>query len=151
MVKNKRVMRLKIAEFDLSLLPAEARTPGRVAFREAVSQFLRKQFRQLGGVIETLVFGPDTIEVTWTPERGSSNGEAPDPLATIAAMFLMCGELREGVTLLRFLLSDEPDNPDVLYNLGMVLSDLGQIDEAVVRLRRLVVVAPAFSLRFCNS
>ena len=34
MVKNKRVMRLKIAEFDLSLLPAEARTPGRAAFRE---------------------------------------------------------------------------------------------------------------------
>ena len=74
MVKNKRVMRLKIAEFDLSLLPAEARTPGRAAFREAVSQFLRKQFRQLGGVIETLVFGPDTIEVTWTPERGPATG-----------------------------------------------------------------------------
>ncbi len=141
MVKNKRVMRLKIAEFDLSLLPAEARTPGRAAFREAVSQFLRKQFRQLGGVIETLVFGPDTIEVTWTPERGSSNGEAPDPMAPIAAM-LTRGELREGVTLLRFLLSDDPDNPDVLYNLGMVLSDRGQMDEAVVRLRRLVVVAP---------
>ena len=46
------------------------------------------------------------------------------------------------MTLLRFLLSDDPDNPDVLYNLGMVLSDLGQTDEAIVRLRRLVVVAP---------
>ena len=110
MVKNKRVMRLKIAEFDLSLLPAEARTPGRAAFRDAVSQFLRKQFRQLGGVIETLVFGPDTIEVTWTPERGSSNGEAPDPLVPIAAM-LTRGELREGVMLLRFLLSDDAGQP----------------------------------------
>jgi len=136
MVKNKRVMRLKIAEFDLSVLPAEARTPGRAAFRDAASQFLRKQFRQLGGVIETLVFGPDTIEVTWTPERGGG-----DPMIPIAAM-LTRGELQEGVTLLRFLLSDDPDNPDVLYNLGMVLSDLGQMDEAVVRLRRLVVVVP---------
>lgn len=137
MGKSTRVMKLKVAELDRSVLPLEARTPGRAAFHDAVSQFLRKQFRQLGGVIEALTFGPDAIEVWWAPERGG-----PDPLIPVTAM-LQRGELREGAVLLRLLLSATPDDPDLLYNLGLALSDLGQLDEAVTRLRRLSEVAPS--------
>lgn len=136
MAKNRRLLRLRLADFDLSLLASGARTPGRAAFNDAASQLLRRLFRQLGGVIEVLTFKPDALEVTWAPERG-----APSPIGAIAAL-LTRGELREGVLLLRFLASDEPDDPDVLYNLGMALSDLGQLDEAVVRLGRLTTVAP---------
>ena len=44
--------------------------------------------------------------------------------------------------LMELLLSDSPDDTNILYNLGMALSDLGKLDEAIRYLRHLVDLAP---------
>jgi len=52
------------------------------------------------------------------------------------------GEYREAILLLELLLSDQHDDPVLLYNLGMAYSDSGVLDRALVYLRRLMAVAP---------
>ncbi len=52
------------------------------------------------------------------------------------------GEYREAIFVLELLLSGEPDDPTLLYNLGMAYSDTGALDRAVALLRRLMAAAP---------
>jgi hypothetical protein len=59
MPKKTRLLRLKLADIDPSLLPDGVRPSSTSAFQDAVSQLLRKQLRQIGGLIELLAFTPD--------------------------------------------------------------------------------------------
>jgi tetratricopeptide (TPR) repeat protein len=52
------------------------------------------------------------------------------------------GELEQAVPLLDFFLKANPDDTDVLYNLGMALSDLGRLDEAKKHLQHLLELQP---------
>jgi tetratricopeptide (TPR) repeat protein len=52
------------------------------------------------------------------------------------------GQQREAILLLKLLLSDDGDNPQLLYNLGMANSDTGNLDRAVLQLRRLMGIEP---------
>jgi tetratricopeptide (TPR) repeat protein len=124
--------------FDVTLLPSEARTPGTAVFREAVNAFLQEAFRGFGG--RATIFVDDRrIAVSWNPDPTPS-----DPLEVIAGK-LREGRTAEGIQLLQFLLSRQPDDVNILYNLGMALSDAGRLDEAVTHLRRAVELAPAFA------
>ena len=58
-----------------------------------------------------------------------------DPVE-IAVGKLKRGQYREGIQLLELVRSRTPDDPAVLYNLGMALSDPGQLDRAVGHLAR---------------
>ena len=129
---------LALANFDVPLLPLEARTIGTPAFREAASRFLQKHFEGFGGWA-TIAVTSELIEVRWTPSSEKAN-----PLEGAVAM-LQKGEYAPAVMTLRFLLSGQPDDVDVLYNLGMALSDMGQLDEALLWLRRAVGLSPAFT------
>lgn len=53
------------AAFDVTLLPAEARTPGTPAFREAVNAFLQQAFQGFGGRV-TILVDDARIAVTWS-------------------------------------------------------------------------------------
>jgi len=130
----KRVLNLKLARFDPSLFPQEARR--RVKLADAVSQWLRKHFRPFGGVISLLTFTPDEVRVEWIP------GSESDTRGPLAAM-LQRGEVREAIILMELLLSDDPDNTEILYNLGMAHSDTGALDRSIVVLRRLLALEPA--------
>jgi len=129
---------LALENFDVSLLPPEARTLGTPAFREAASRFLQGHFEGFGGRA-TIAVASEQIEVHWTPSSEKAN-----PL-TAAISMLEKGEYAPAVLTLRFLLSVRPDDVEVLYNLGMALSDTGQLDEAVSRLQRAVELAPTFA------
>jgi len=121
----------------VSLLPQDARTLGTPAFREAAGRFLQGHFEGFGGRA-TIAVSSKQIEVHWTP-----SSEKASPLAGAVSM-LEKGEYAAAVMTLRFLLSVQPDDVEVLYNLGMALSDTGQLDEAVSWLRRAVELAPTF-------
>jgi tetratricopeptide (TPR) repeat protein len=136
MPKKTRLLRLKLADIDPSLLPADARSRGASAFHDAVSGLLRKQLRQIGGLIESLAFTPDEVQVAWQPGRTGA-----DPLPPIVRM-LEQGQHREAILLLELLLSDDRDNRDLLYNLGMATSDTGDLERAVTTLRRLLTLEP---------
>ena len=52
------------------------------------------------------------------------------------------GEYKQAIFVLELLLSDRPDDPVLLYNLGMAYSDTGNLNHAVVLLRRLMAQEP---------
>jgi Flp pilus assembly protein TadD len=55
---------------------------------------------------------------------------------------LQDGKQAEGIQLLEFVHSNRPEDPAVLYNLGIALSDAGRLDRANECLRRAVELNP---------
>lgn len=129
---------LKTDDFDVSLLPLDARQRGSTAFREAVTAYLSAEFQRFGGS-NSIVINEDVIEVSWTTE-----GQSAGALAQIVDK-LKRGEYPRAITLLRLLLSGLREDANLLYNLGMALSDTGKLHDAVNHLRRAVTVAPDFT------
>ena len=115
--------------FDTGLLPEAARQVGTAAFREGVSDFLWAQFEGFGGHA-TFKVDDETISVVWNPDE-----RRPDPMTVIVER-LQRGNQAEGIQLLELLLSSRPEDPQVLYNLGLALSDAGRLERAEQCLRR---------------
>lgn len=122
-------------DFDKELLPVQARTPGTDAFVKAVNEYLRKEFSGFGGKARFVVTDK-AVEVTWSPDP-----KGQDPLEAAVAL-LRRGEYPRAVQTLEFLKSARPQDPTVLYNLGMALSDMGRLARAEEMLRSLVSVSP---------
>jgi tetratricopeptide (TPR) repeat protein len=59
-----------------------------------------------------------------------------------ALKHLNSGRLREGMEILENLVGNEPENVNVLYNLGMCYSQLGSIDKSIETLEKCVRLAP---------
>jgi tetratricopeptide (TPR) repeat protein len=55
------------------------------------------------------------------------------------------GELREGQRILESLRREQPDNPAVLYNLGMCYSEQGELEASIEALERCVELAPDYT------
>ena len=122
--------------FDTSLLPSASRQAGTPAFREAVNEFLATEFKGFGGHA-TIRVDDQTISVIWNPDS-----QRPNPMAAIVQK-LQQGKQAEGIQLLEFLLSNHADDPVVLYNLGLALSDAGRLERAEQCLRQAVELNPA--------
>ena len=131
-----RKLTLRIDEFDRQLLPASVRGGKPAVRHNAMSDFLRQQFRTLGGRIQKIEYTPTEIHVTWLEDLYATN-----PVKPIVSM-LERGAYSEAIILMKLLLSDSPDDTNILYNLGMALSDLGRLAEAIGYLRHLVDLAP---------
>jgi tetratricopeptide (TPR) repeat protein len=121
--------------FDLNLLPEAARQVGTPAFREAVNAFLAGEFKGFGGHA-TIRVDDQTISVVWNPDS-----LRPNPMAMIVQK-LQQGKQAEGIQLLELLLSNHPDDPVVLYNLGLALSDTGRLERAEQCLRQAAELNP---------
>ena len=135
-----KLMKLKIPadEFDRSLLPLDARQPETAAFADSVTAYFKGEFDRFGGSTSVQVEN-EMIEVNWTTER-----EPADVLAEIIVQ-LKRGKYAGATTLLRLFCSLWPNDANILYNLGMALSDTGKVNEAVSHLRRAVTIAPDFT------
>ena len=114
-----------IDSLELSLLPPEARRPGTEAFRKALTSLIEEDFRGFSGWARILV-DDRAVRVAWSPKP-----EAPDPVA-LAIERLRGGDIKRGVQLLKLILPSRPEDRDVHFNLGMALSDQGQIGRAHV-------------------
>lgn len=126
---------LAIDDFVKFLLPEGDAQVGSDRFKIAVGRFYAEQFEPLGG--EVIVAVDDKkIHVQWIP-----NEVAKDPFGYVIDL-LQHGEYDEAVPLLQTFLAANPDDVDTLYNLGMALSDLGDLEEAKRHLSRLVELAP---------
>lgn len=126
---------IPLSDIDKSLLPPHARTAGTDTFREEVSKLFQRDFAQFGGWAKIAV-DAESARVTW---RADPN--APSPIEIVAEK-LERGEHQDAIRLLEWLRLRQPDNVEVLTNLGMALSDVGQLDRAELHLRHAVVVAP---------
>jgi tetratricopeptide (TPR) repeat protein len=128
---------ISVADLDTSLLPEPARVPNTDAFRDAVTDLIRSEYRQLGGRARVVVDdNAGTIQVTWRPGAGQ-----PDPL-DVAVAKLRSGEYQEAVRLLEVIRFQQPLRSAVFYNLGLALSDMGRLDSAVQHLRTALALAP---------
>ena len=133
---RKRTLTLPLNEFDRQILPASVRGGKPAVRHDAMSTFLRQQFRRLGGTIQKIEYTADEIQVTWIEDLTTA-----DPINPIVRM-LTQGDLSEAVILLKLLLSDDPDNTNILYNLGMACSDMGALDQAIRHLSHLEELEP---------
>jgi tetratricopeptide (TPR) repeat protein len=55
------------------------------------------------------------------------------------------GNYSEGMVILQELLKSDPDNTDILYNLGMCYSQMGLINKSIETLEKCLQVAPGFT------
>ena len=123
--------KISIDDFDFTLLSSSPGERGSPAFRGAISKYFQEQLKGFGGKA-TITVGNEVIEVNWIPSKPTD-----DPLDMIVEM-LEKGDYTQAIIMLKLLLSTRPDDPNILYNLGMALSDMGKLEEAVVYLNKAV-------------
>ena len=126
---------LALNENTLNLFPKAIGQEGD-AFKEEIVRRTRKAFNHLDGVIKSLAVSEMMVEVDWQDDR-----KKPGYLEKIAQL-LTRGNYEDGIFLLELFLSESPDDPVLLYNLGMAYSDQGVMPRAVDLLSRLADVEP---------
>jgi Flp pilus assembly protein TadD len=125
---------IPLEEFDKNLLPEQARDTSSEAFQAAVVAFFQCELQQAAKWIQVSV-DEHVIRVGWRKNASI------DPLQ-MAVERLKTGDYARGVQMLRLALRLKPNDAKVRYNLGMALSDLGQLDEALAHLRQAAEVVP---------
>jgi Tfp pilus assembly protein PilF len=130
---------LRLQDFDLSRLPisAEALRADSDLLAQAISQYYTEVFRTVGGVANVAVAN-GAVHVSWFPQAG----EPRKLLFDHAMSLLRKGSHRQADPILHSLHARYPDDPQILYNYGMLLSDQGRLEVATAMLGHLVEVAP---------
>lgn len=126
---------ISIDDFEKTVLPSNARTPGTDEFSEEVSRFFQKEFAAFKGNVR-IVVDAQKIQVSW-----QSDPNKPHPMQAVKEK-LERGELPEAIRLLEILRRYQPNDVFIVYNLGVALSEAGQFDKAEQHLRHAVDVAP---------
>lgn len=128
-----------VSDFDLKKLPMDAallrEDPEMLA--SAVQAYYEECFRKLGGSAAIAV-QDGVVSVAWYPKTGDAAGQIFDH----ALNLLRQGDRRTAEPLLRALIARDANHGDALYNLGMLLSDQQQLEEAIRLLRRFVDLVP---------
>ena len=133
MSKKPFFYKLPLSRFDVNLLPPEARAIGTDAFKDAVIAHFTNQYGSKGEAV-VVVVDDEEISVLTLPE-GS------DPLEFVMTM-LQSGRIKEAAPYLESMTKVDPENAQILYNLGIAYSELGQFDEAIIRLKKAVRIEP---------
>ena len=128
-------VQIALAEFDRDQLPPSQRDLSDEAYREAVRDHLAGQFAGEGGAAQ-IVVTEDRIILRWTD---STEGQS---LESLGVEQLKAGNWEKGVATLRIALERDPDSHEALFNLGMALSEGGEMQEAVEVLEALLARYP---------
>ena len=134
-MKRKYNLSLELNENTLALFP-KAIGQESDEFKEEVVQRVRGTFDYLEGVIQSLSVSETMLKINWQADLKGTGY-----LEKIASL-LTKGNYEDGILLLELFLSAEPDNPDMLYNLGMAYSDQNNMERSVDLLSRLVDIEP---------
>lgn len=126
---------MSVNDFDKSVLPPHARTPGTDEFAHEVSQFFQKEFAEFTGRARIAVDAKH-IEVSW-----QSDPNEPHPMQLVHRR-LEAGQHAEAIELLEKLRRYQPNDWTILYLLGMALGDVGRAAEGEQVLRKAVAAAP---------
>ena len=118
---------IPIADFDLGLLPATARTIGSQAFEEAVLTYFMRQYAGKG-INAGVAMDNRVIRVTLFPEHSRS-------LLDHAVALMREGKLDEGAEILAWMRENAEPGVGVLYNLGIAHSERGRFHAAIEALK----------------
>jgi len=102
--------------------------------RNIITDQVRAAFNNLGGVIQTISVTNEKISLDWNADLSK-----PNDLNKIAAL-LSEGNYMEGILLLEFFRSESPNDPDLLYNLGMAYSDQNKLSRSIEILSHLLKI-----------
>ena len=131
------VFTFPLDDFDLAKLPVDPEVlrskPGML--KEAVSNYFSSQFKTIGGEAH-ITIRQNTVTLRWVPESGLAG------LVEHGIALLQKGDYGTGMVLLQSALYQEPDNPSILFNLGMAYSDKGNLAEALALLSKLTSLEP---------
>lgn len=133
MSKQPFSFKLPLSRFDVNLLPPNAREIGSDSFDDAVVEHFVAQYAAKGQTAIVMI-DDDEISVVTLPNDS-------DPLEFVMTM-LQSGRLKEAVPYLERMAKTDPENVQVLYNLGIAHSELGHFDEAIIRLEKAVRLNP---------
>ncbi|MFT2722384.1 tetratricopeptide repeat protein, partial [Deinococcus sp. A31D244] len=126
---------IPVQDFDVELLPLAARVSGSPEFRQAVVERITREYEPFTDRVEVEI-DDQTITVTaWPKEAGI------DPVDVGIAQ-LQDGDLAGGAQTLEALVTAQPMNPAILFNLGMAKSDLNETADAIRYLARFLTVVP---------
>jgi tetratricopeptide (TPR) repeat protein len=131
------VFEIAVSDFDLKLIPAEARSPGTEEFDSAVKNFYEEQLRKIAAEY-SVSLESGTIRVTWR-----SSSMHPDALDE-AVDALKRGDYGSGVQILELLAPSRPQDAMLHYNLGMAYSDLGKLSQSVEQLKKALEIDKNF-------
>lgn len=126
---------LELNENALMFFP-DAVGKDQVAFRESVTKRVRGAFDHLDGVLQSITVSDTLLRIVWLNDQNKSSD-----LNKIAKI-LSKGNYPDGILLLELFLSNEPEDPDLLYNLGMAYSDQNNLDRSIALLTKLVEKEP---------
>lgn len=132
----------KLADFDLKLLPVDAGLlkADESMLKSAVREHLRGVFKQLPGAVR-LTPQDDRVSVMWVPQKYQDL----ESMMALVIDLLNQRAFAQAEPILRTLFFRYPDDPRVLFNLGMMLSDQGELKEACEVLSRLTRKDPDFA------
>ena len=131
---------ISLEDFDLSRLPVDQALlkADKSLLASTVQAYYEDCFRNLGGST-SIVIADGKVSVTWFV-----GGEKLEQAVLDHAVNLLNQrEFSAAEPLLRSILAHEPKNGAALYNLGMMLSDAGRLDEAIECLEDLVELRDA--------
>ena len=128
------VFSIRVEDFDLNLIPAEARKAGTEAFNQAVGAYYGTLYGAQG-MSAFVNVGQQEIRVVAIPQSGMSPFE-------FALSLLNDRKIDDAVVLLEALKPHAPEDSNILYNLGIAYSELGRIPEAIAELEHSVKADP---------
>ncbi len=131
------VFTFPLDEFDLDKLPVDPAIlrSNLGLLKEAISTYYSNIFKTIGGEAQVSI-RQNTVTVRWVPTSGLAG------LVEHGVALLQKGDPGTGMRLLQSALCQEPDNPSILFNLGMAYSDMGNLSEALALLSKLTSMEP---------
>lgn len=127
---------LPIHQFDLQLLPPNARSIGSSAFKDAVIAHFVSKYVANG---EQAVVSVDDKEI-----HVVSFPATLEPHDYVQSL-LRSGRIKEAVPYLESMAETYKTDSETLYNLGIAYSELGRYEDAVMRLKKAVEYNPDHS------
>jgi tetratricopeptide (TPR) repeat protein len=103
------------------------------SIRDKNAERIRSALDLLDGVIQSMRVDGKEIQVTWQANT--------DPLEQVADL-LQNGNYADGILLLELFQSADPDNSNILFNLGMAYSDRGELTRSIELLQKLIEKEP---------
>lgn len=125
---------IALSRFDSTQLPLNSRQAGTPAFGDAVIRYFAEKYGA-SGMSVIVEIDDDEIRVIAFPSSFS------DPME-VALSLLNQGDLKEALPVLESLARTRRSDQEVLYNLGIAHSELGEFDKAVMRLKQLLETNP---------
>ena len=127
------IRQIPVKDFDTSLLPSDARIPGTEAFETAVMTHFGMHYAGKGWNAAVTV-DDELIRIVAVPETGV------EPKEYVLGL-LQHGFLEDALPLLE-ILDGMLDDPDIAYNHGVCLGELGRVADSIPILQHCIRLDP---------